>query len=320
MFHFRRFFVFAIVFALLVSGSCMRDDNEPENGNLWVFDYSVNNLETLTTFEHNTALGGPINQPALVEASGVAVSRQNPLWTWSHNDSGHPNRIYLLDEFGQDRGTFVMNGAHSRDYEDICIGPGPQQGVNYIYLGDIGDNNAQFEYIVVYRFPEPDIQTGIAGGLTQINATLIERFEFVYPNGPRDAETLMIDPQTRDLYIVSKREAKSLIYRANYPYSSAERNTLELLAQLPFDRALGGDISDDGLHIAVKDDDRIFYWNRDPTESIIQAMSRQPRLLPYIPESQGESFGWTPGATGYVTLSEQAGPSPPNLYHYTETE
>lgn len=303
------------VFVLITA--CRRDEEPaPETHELIVFDYSVDQLQMLDTFEHASTVGGQINHPSLVEASGIAVSRQNPLWTWSHNDSGHPNRIFLLDEHGQDRGTFVLNGAGSRDYEDICIGPGPQPGVNYIYLGDIGDNQAQYNYIVVYRFPEPDIQSGTPGSLTDIDGGLIERFEFVYPDSAHDAETLMIDPSTLDLYLVTKRDFRSLIYRANYPFSPSGRDTLELLAQLPFNWALGGDISDDGRHIAVKDTENIYYWNRHPAESVVEAMARQPRLLPYIVEPKGESFAWGPNASSYFTLSEQINSVPSDLYHY----
>lgn len=302
---------------LLLFSACRRDEEQPiEEDSFIVFEYSMNDLSLLSTFEHCLDYGGQISHPNLVEASGIAVSRQNPLWTWSHNDSGHPNRIFLLDEHGQDRGTFVLNGAGSRDYEDICIGPGPQPGVNYIYLGDIGDNHAQYDYIVIYRFPEPDIHSGTPGSLTDIPAASIERFEFVYPDGARDAETLMIDPLTMNLYIVTKRDFRSLIYRINQPFNAAQRDTLELLAQLPFNWALGGDISDDGRHIAVKDTENIYYWNRHPAESVVEAMARQPRLLPYIVEPKGESFAWGPNASSYFTLSEQINSVPSDLYYY----
>ncbi len=306
-----------LVAMISLAGACKRpDDRVPENASLIIFNYSVDNLQTVNTFAHSPVYGGQVSHPGLVEASGIAVSRQNPLWTWSHNDSGHPNRIFLLDEHGQDRGTFVLNGAGSRDYEDICIGPGPQPGVNYIYLGDIGDNHAQYDYIVIYRFPEPDIHSGTPGSLTDIPAASIERFEFVYPDGARDAETLMIDPLTMNLYIVTKRDFRSLIYRINQPFNAAQRDTLELLAQLPFNWALGGDISDDGRHIAVKDTENIYYWNRHPAESVVEAMARQPRLLPYIVEPKGESFAWGPNASSYFTLSEQINSVPSDLYYY----
>lgn len=309
-----------ILFAVVLFSACRQDaDLVPAEDPFVVINYSLDDLETYNGFEHCDTLGGQINHPSLVEASGLAVSRHNPNFVWSHNDSGHPNRLFLLDHHGNGHGYFTIEGAGSRDYEDMCIGPGPDASINYIYLGDIGDNSAQYSYIVIYRFPEPDIAQASEGGMYTIPSSEVERFEFVYPDGPRDAETLMIDPENHDLYIVSKRDFRSLVYRAQQPFSSS-RDTLEKLAQLPFNWAIAGDISSDGRHIAIKDFDRIYYWKRELGESVIEALTRKPYELPYILEPQGESFGWTPNSDGYFTLSEQSGIFAPDLYFYKSTE
>ena len=48
----------------------------------------------------------------------------------------------------------------------------------------------------------------------------VETFTLQYPDGPRDAETLMVDPLSGDIYIVSKRDTVLHIYRAAYPQST----------------------------------------------------------------------------------------------------
>lgn len=50
----------------------------------------------------NTSFGSAVSRGVLdnadiYEASGLAVSRHQPNFIWTHNDSGDPNRIFLLD-------------------------------------------------------------------------------------------------------------------------------------------------------------------------------------------------------------------------------
>jgi hypothetical protein len=246
----------------------------------------------------------------------MAVSRNRPELLWSHNDSGHPNRLFVINAAGQEFGYFTITGAGSRDYEDICIGPGPADGVSYIYLADIGDNLAQHNYIVVYRFPEPDLSNVQPGGTYAIDQNEVERFEFTYPNGPRDAETLMIDPLTQELYIVTKRDFRSLIYKTPQPLVSGTRSELMLLAQLPMNGIVAGDIQADGSQIVLKDFSKLYVWERLPNESVIDAMERQPQYLPYNIEPQGESIAIHPDGNQYFTISEQSGVVAPPIYTY----
>lgn len=323
---------FTILTFLLFLTACNKEkvdpiDNNPsptdpthqEDGFIEIV-HNMNDLEMLSNFEQAEQLGGVIQTPSLNEASGLAVSRQNPSILYSHNDSGHPNWLYAIGINGENYGYFSLSGAGSRDYEDICIGPGPIEGVNYIYLADIGDNDAQYSFVIVYRFPEPDLSQITEGGTYSIPSDQIERIELTYPDGPRDAETIMIDPWTKDLYIVSKRGFRSLVYRAKYPQQVGARTEMEKLAQLPFNWALGGDISADGKMIAIKDRTRIFYWEREQNETVIQALTKKPKTLPYVLEPQGESFAWSPDGNRYFTLSEQSGIHPPPLYVYQRVE
>ena len=314
----------SVLLFVFISLSCKKEETPKEDPvvkDVFVtIDYTMTNLPVSTEFAQNSSFGGPIENEFLVEASGLAVSRFNPTIVWSHNDSGHANRIYAVGNKGENYGVFLVQGASSRDWEDMCIGVGPVDGVNYIYVADIGDNSAQYNYIIVYRFPEPEITSPQTDGLNYINSDVVERMEFTYPDGARDAETLMIDPWTKDLYIVSKRNPQSLVYRAKYPQTVGGRTELEKLAQLPFNWAVAGDISPDGKQIAIKDRYNIYYWTRNLGESVVDALKKQPVRLPYIPEPQGESFAWTGDNNGYFTLSEKNGPPIPDLYFYNRVE
>ena len=43
-------------------------------------------------------------------------------------------RIGISGRYGED-----LQGADLRDWEDMALGPGPKQGQDYLYVGDIGD-------------------------------------------------------------------------------------------------------------------------------------------------------------------------------------
>ncbi len=50
-----------------------------------------------------------------------------------------------------------LEGVDAEDFEDIAVGPGPLPGLNYIYVGDIGNNDEDRDEVQIYRFLEPDL-------------------------------------------------------------------------------------------------------------------------------------------------------------------
>ncbi len=298
---------------IIVITGCSKGTNTEQEGSLF-FEYDMYNLEFHAGFSGSESRGVLENRE-IVEASGIAVSRSNPARLWVHNDSGDRNRLFVVGENAEDYGEFIIVGAYNRDWEDIAAGPGPEPGITYLYIGEIGDNLGQYNIMSIYRLPEPDISGLDSTASVRIEG--VERIDFVYPDGQaRDAETLMVDPFTRDLYVVTKRDERSIVYVARYPQDTEKVIALEKIGFFPFNRALAGDISADGLEIAIKTDERIYYWKRDAGETITEALKRQPLLLPYTIEPQGEAFGWMPDGSGYYTLSEKAGGIDPVLYYY----
>ena len=147
----------------------------------------------------------------IVEASGIDASIQNPGVLWTHNDSGDTSRIFAFDTTGKHLGTYLLNGISNRDWEDIAVGPGPEKGKSYIYIGEIGDNGAWYDNKYIYRIEEPNISKIQSPVEKTIDKVAILTFQ--YPDGSRDAETLMIDRLTGDIIIVSKREENVHVYR-----------------------------------------------------------------------------------------------------------
>lgn len=273
------------------------------------------------------AFGKPIDRGALDnskidEASGLVASRKNLGSLWTHNDSGGEPTVYLISDRGATQATCRLMGAKSRDWEDIAAGPGPVEGETYLYVGDIGDNNAQYAVKTVYRFVEPLLTDRVSDTLIR----QVDALRFVYPDGPRDAETLLVDPFTRDLYVLSKRDQFVHVYRAAFPQNTESIDTLELLDQLPseqvgiLEQLVSGDISPDGKEVLLKSYVQVFYWRRaDEQTSLVDLLQTKPQELPYQPEPQGEAIGFATDGSGYYTLSEEQSGIKPRLYFYPRT-
>jgi hypothetical protein len=146
--------------------------------------------------------GALIKMDELAEASGIAASRRTPGALWALNDSGDPV-IYALDAKGAVTGHLRLTGAKVEDWEAIAVGPCGSGSC--VYVGDIGDNNGTRKQITIYRVPEPAIGDNITATAEVFHAT--------YPDGPQDAESLVLTSDG-SLYIVTKGEKGSVaLYR-----------------------------------------------------------------------------------------------------------
>ena len=256
----------------------------------------------------------------LDEISGLAASVKNPGCYWVHNDSGDEARIYLINTEGKIVCTVNIDTDYTdnRDWEDIAVGPGPVDGETYIYIGEIGDLNRGYSNKFIFRIVEPEVETAILDQGLDVAREAVSTIKYDYADGSRDAEILLIDPLTKDLYIVTKREDHVQIYHLPYPQDYSEEKIILTKSDvtLPFRMTNGGDISADGQEILIKNLDHVFYWKREEGESILEALSRPSRKLPYKKEPQGEAIGWLRDGTGYLTVSEEKDNVTPVIYLY----
>src|SRR4051794_26215639 len=170
---------------------------------------------------------GNIQSSLVVEASGIVASRANPNVLWTHNDSGDSARVFAMTTAGANLGTYSISGAGAVDWEDIDVGPGPVAGQQYLYIGDIGDNGLSRSSVSIYRVPEPTVSDLQTPSNTIVLGAV--RLILVYPDARRNAESMFVDPATRDIYIISKENNLNRVYRAPYPQSTTGTNTLQLM-------------------------------------------------------------------------------------------
>jgi hypothetical protein len=273
--------------------------------------------QTLSPTSEKTPFGAAIDKgilenKAITEASGLAASRQKKGFFWTHNDSKDANRLFLFDENGKDKGTFYVENAKNRDWEDLDIVT--IKNTHYLYVADIGDNDGKHEKKYIYRIKEPKITPSVKPIFDTLRGT--ETFIISYPDANRNAESLMIDQQTFDLYIVSKLEKNVVVYQVPFPQSTTKINVAKPILTLPFTFATAATISPDNQEILIKNTDNIFYWKRKKNESIADALKRAAIILPYKKEPQGEAIAFATDGSGYYTVSEIKKKILPHLYFY----
>ena len=247
------------------------------------------------------------------EISGIAVSGIRKDVYYIHNDSGDTSRFFAISPDGTIKNVIYFKGDPSQplgavDCEDIAVGIGPDKNKSYVYLGDIGDNGAVRKYITIYRFEEK--QNWAKDSLIK-NAEVVP-VHYKYPDGPKDAESLMIDPIEKLIYIVSKRSDSVTVYTTPLKFKANDTLVLSKKCKLyfngfrPFKWITAGDISRDGQQILLKSYEKVYYWKRSNNEPVWKTMLKTPTELPYKPEKQGEAIGFTLDGKGYYTTSEGA--------------
>ncbi|MGI9645542.1 MAG: S-layer homology domain-containing protein, partial [Ilumatobacteraceae bacterium] len=173
---------------------------------------------------------------------------------------------------------------------------------------------------VVYRVPEPVVDASSGPGPHALAGTV--PLPFSYPDGPHDAESLMVDPTTGDLVIVAKNLGATPVFRFPAPQSTSV-TPLEQIAAPNFSQpplsgwlATGGDISASGDEILIRTYFSAFVWTRSPGQSLAQALAGAPCPVPLAAEPQGEAIAYAADTGSYFSLSERGSSGPQPLTEY----
>lgn len=248
----------------------------------------------------------------LNEASGIDFSIQNKQVLWSHNDSGNKAEIYALNTEGQLLSTLILKGVQNRDWEDIAVAKDPLSDISFIYIADIGDNNAKYNSVYVYRLKEPQL----TGKDEILQSSEIKTIEINYEDGPRDAEAIFLEPETGDIYLISKREEQVGLYRIAYPFNFKDKNIARRIASLPLTWVTAADLGSNGKQLLVKTYTGIYKYKTKLDDKKNITLSKEAKTMPYITEPQGEALCWDVKNKSYYTLSESASGITQTLYYY----
>ena len=218
---------------------------------------SVDPSEFSTEYDKPVVIG-KILSSEITESSGLAVSRCQSDVLWTHNDSGDDAFIFAIDLKGAPLGTWKVKNARNEDWEDIA-GYKDASGKCYLYIGDIGNNKAERNERTVYRIAEPTISpdTASSNKKAPLSTDAADAVTFKYPDALHNAETLMVQPTSGDIYVLTKRvDGPSLVFKIAPQFGStvSAQKVGELsLPAVPNGLLTGGDISPDGKRVVVCD-------------------------------------------------------------------
>lgn len=256
---------------------------------------------------------GNIESSEITESSGIAASRCTENVFWTHNDSGDDAYIFALDEKGKKLGTWKVANAKNIDWEDIATRK-EKSGECFLYIGDFGNNKRTRGEFTIYRVKEPSVgdENKSSSKKNPVTTESAEAIKFSYPETRHDAETLMIHPETGDIYVVSKRLSGAAgVYKLKANYSLEKTNALEKIADFsvpatPNGFLTGGDISPDGKRAVICD-----YFNAyeivlpENAKNFDEIWTQKPEIIELGTREIGEAVGYAADGNSIFATSEK---------------
>ncbi|MGK2949018.1 MAG: hypothetical protein ACSLFP_10615 [Acidimicrobiales bacterium] len=260
------------------------------------------------------AVAGAVGDQALVEVSGLAASRAHAGVLWAHNDSGAEAVLHALGPDGAALGAYAVPGATAVDWEDLAVGPGPEAGAPVLFVGDVGDNEAQRPVVAIHRVAEPAAAPDGTGGTLE----LVDTTEVSYPDGPADVEALVVDPDTGDVLLLTKDllgASRVLLVPADRLGADEPVTATDVGGfQVPIDLALGGglpgtmvtgaDAAPGGEQVLVRTYRAVLAFERPAGQPLSAAFAAVPCRAPQADEPQGEAVAFTATGDAYLTIGE----------------
>jgi hypothetical protein len=255
-----------------------------------------------------------VDSADLGDVSGLAASRAHPGVFWAVNDRAGTVPLVAISSDGEDRGRYSVEGVEHRDWEAAAIGPGPDPTRSYLYIGDIGDNEADRPFVSVLRIPEPRVAPD---GNPRVLPDA-EVLSFVYPDGPHDAEALVVDPQTGEMLVITKvLTGDADVFRVPTDgFGAGDAVVAERVGSVSIDlpddldarpgtQITDAAISPDGSIVLVRTYDSVRAHANDGAD-IAAALAGPSCQAPAPSEVQGEAITVTADGSAYVTISETA--------------
>jgi hypothetical protein len=260
---------------------------------------------------------GSVGDVRLKELSGLAASPDQPDVFWSHADQGNDAVVSAINSRGDILARYQLAGIKNEDWEDIAVGSGPGGG-NYVYVGDIGDNDAKRTDVSVLRFPEPRAPSSPDSSQHQVTP---ERIPLIYPgSAAHDAETLMIDPVENKIIVVTKaKDGRNQLYEGPLLPENGQirlqRGGTVLLtgaddkdADAHLAAATGGAISQDGRTIVIRSNHRAAVWQRQGNQPVATTVLSTPCIVDLTREGQGEAIALSTDGRQAFTSGESDTP------------
>jgi hypothetical protein len=177
-----------------------------------------------------------------------------------------------------------------------------------VYLADTGDNNSTRTSSAIVRMTEPDLGPGQAPATTTVVA---EKLTFSFPDGPHNTESLLVDPGSDTIYVITKVNAvPSTVYRLPAQFGGAPvvaQKVVTLTVPKPADGpATGASAQPCGAGFLLRTNTALYEF-RIPVGSPFEgAFAAVPVPVPLAVEAKGEAVTYRPDGRGYLTTGEGA--------------
>lgn len=262
----------------------------------------------IDSVSYQRSIKGIVENKQITEASGLAVSIKHSAILYTHNDYGDLARLFAIDTTGRHVAILSLEGVANRDWEEIA--PANVHGDAKLYIGDIGDNKQRYMRKHIYVVVEPDVLSGL------MTVAVEQDIEFELEGGIRDTEAMFVDVNG-DIYLCSKEDEISQLYKISYPYEKGV-NVASLITTLNYHKLVGASLSVDAQRLLLKTKKAIWLWERLPDETIEDMLQRMPSPIPYTREPQGEAIAWDSKGDAFYTLSEEKHEVDAVLYFYSK--
>jgi hypothetical protein len=250
---------------------------------------------------------GEVADPSLEEISGIVASALNPGVLWVIEDSGADPVVTALDTTGQTLGKVTLEGVGNRDYEDLAGGPCGES--TCLFVGEFGDNGESRTDVAIYRFEEP-VLTGTPD--FALTATP-DVFAYGYPEGPQNAEGLIVTPAGDPVVFTKRSDATTRLYRVPLvPDTVSEAVLLTTLTTAEVEgtasSATAADLWPDGSRLLVRTYLTVFELDLGDG-GIASAEAAIPTHVTAALERQGEAIAYDPTARAIWHVSEGVQPA-----------
>jgi hypothetical protein len=231
----------------------------------------------------------------LNESSGLCLSGRDSKVFWTLNDSGGEPCVFAIDRAGKTRAKVRVRDAANFDWEDIALG-NDKKGAPALFIADIGDNLRIRPTLQIYQIPEPELSAP-GKPVEETSSASPKIWRFYYPDGKHNAESLLVHPQTRRMYILTKSDdGPSTLYAFPETLKDDASMKLEKITTLvfpaliragkrPHDNCMttSAGFSPDASRMLVCTYSSLYEWTLPKEKPLAEALKAPPlRLMPEL--------------------------------------
>lgn len=141
-----------------------------------------------------------IADPRIASTTGLVASAQHKGIYWTASGTG----LFAIDSTGRTVAAYTLPGGAGLDVQALTLGK-DENGRPLLLIADTGDPKATRKTGVnLLTAPEPARLTG--------GALRVQRYVLNYPEGPRDARTLLYEPKEERLYLLTNEGTQASLY------------------------------------------------------------------------------------------------------------